>query len=89
MKMIAKLSEELQQTIRDHGDGPFKVVDPSTEGVYVLMARDQCERLKPLFGKDPFTHEEQRALLRQAGERAGWSDPEMDAYDEYDQHRQS
>jgi hypothetical protein len=87
--MIVKLSEELQRTVREQGDGPIEVVDPGTDKVYVLMARDQYERLKPLFGDDPITHEEQRALLRKAGERAGWDDSKMDAYDQYDQHRQS
>ena len=36
--------------------------------------------------QDRFSHSEQREVLRRNGERAGWDDPEMDAYDDYDAH---
>jgi hypothetical protein len=84
--MTAKLNEELQRALQQRGDGPVEVVDPGTSKIYVIIAREQYERLKPLFEEDPLSKEEQRALLRRAGERAGWDDPEMDAYDHYDEH---
>jgi hypothetical protein len=85
--MAAKLNEELQREVQQHGDRPVEAVDPSTNKRYVLIARDQYDRLKPLFEEDPLSEQEQRALLRRAGERAGWDDPEMDVYDNYDLHR--
>ena len=85
--MIVKLSEEMQKALHEQGGGPIEVVDPGTNKVYFLIARDQYDRLKPLFEEDPLTRQEQRELLHQTGKRAGWDDPEMDAYDTYDEHR--
>jgi len=85
--MTPKLSEELQRALEQQGDGPVKVVHPVTNEVYFLIAGEQYDRLKPLFENDPMTEEEQKFLIQQAGKRAGWDDPEMDVYDNYDQHR--
>lgn len=85
--MTPKLSEELQHALEDQGNGPVKLVHPVTNQVYYLIALDQYDRLKPLFEHDPVTHQEQRFLLQEAGKRAGWDDPAMDAYDHYDEHR--
>ena len=85
--MTPKLSEELQQALEDQGGAPVKVVHPVTNQVYLLIAADQYDRLRPLFEQDPMTEQEQRFLLQQAGKRAGWDDPAMDAYDRYDEHR--
>ena len=85
--MVAKLNDELQRALKEHGEGPIEVVDPETSKFYVLVARDQYERLRPLFEAEPMTQQEQRELLRQAGKRAGWDDSEMDDYDRYDERR--
>jgi hypothetical protein len=84
--MTAKLSDELRQEIEKQGDHPIEVIDPGTQKVYFLIPREQYERLKPLFENEPLSAAEQQELLRQAGRRAGWDDPEMDAYDRYDDH---
>ncbi len=85
--MTAKLSEELQRALHEQGDRPVEVVDPGTNRVYILVAREQYDRLKPLFEGDPMTPQEQQQLLRDAGRRAGWDEPAMDAYDRYDEVR--
>lgn len=85
--MAATLSEELQRAITDQGEAPVEVLDPATNRTYVLIPREQYERLRPLFGADPVTPLEQRQLLRDVGRRAGWDDPRMDAYDRYDEAR--
>ena len=85
--MAAQLSDELRREIERQGDRPIEVVDPATNKVYLLVPREQYERLKPIFEDEPLSALEQRELLRQAGQRAGWDDPEMDAYDHYDENR--
>lgn len=85
--MTAQLSDELRRELERQGDRPIEVVDPATNKVYLLVPREQFERLKPLFEDEPLSALEQRQLLRQAGRRAGWDDPAMDAYDHYDQRR--
>ncbi len=85
--MIAKLNDEIRLALQEHGDRPLEVVDPATSRLYMVIAREQYDRLKPLFQDDPMTLEEQRHILREAGRRAGWDDPAMDAYDRYDDAR--
>jgi hypothetical protein len=85
--MAAQITDELRRELERHGDRPIEVVDPATNKVYLLVPREQFERLKPLFEDEPLSTAEQRELLRQAGRRAGWDDPQMDAYDHYDEHR--
>jgi hypothetical protein len=54
--------------------------------VYVLIADEQFDRLRSLIDMQPVSIDQQRIALRDAGARAGWDDPEMDAYDQYDRH---
>jgi hypothetical protein len=83
--MTATLNDELQQIVRSHGDRPVEVLDPATNRAYVLISRDQYDRLRPLFENDPLSLSEQRRLLQDAGRRAGWDDPAMSDYDRYDE----
>lgn len=85
--MIVKLNDELHDALIEQGERPIEVLDPATNRVYVLLAREQYERLRLLFDTDPLSPEEQRHLIREAGRRAGWDDQEMDAYDRYDEVR--
>ena len=85
--MAATLSDELQQAVERQGGRPVEVIHPGTQKVYLLVPREQYDRLRPLLEDERLTLDEQRRLLADAGRRAGWDDPEMDAYDQYDQHR--
>jgi hypothetical protein len=87
--MAATLSDELQQAVERQGGRPVEVIHPGTQKVYMLVPREQFERLRPLLEDDRLSPAEQRRLLTDAGRRAGWDDPAMDAYDRYDQHRDS
>jgi len=77
----------LAHALDKHGDVPLRTVHPVTGKVFVLVSEDRYEQLKPLFEHDPLSREEQQILLREAGRRAGWDEPAMDAYVDYDQHR--
>ena len=55
--------------------------------MYVLIADEQFDRLRSLLDMDPLSLDQQRIALCNAGLRAGWDDPEMDVYDNYDAHR--
>jgi hypothetical protein len=65
----------------DLPDAPRRL-DPRSNTLYALVPVDCYERFKAFFEDDPITREEQKALLRDLGKRAGWDDPEMDIYDE-------
>ena len=81
------LPAELQDMVENSGDAPVRVVDPRTQRVYVLIADEQFDRLRSLLDMEPLSLDQQRIALSAAGRRAGWDDPEMDVYDNYDAHR--
>jgi hypothetical protein len=58
-----------------------RAIDPRTRKTYVLVSEETYERLQALLVPERLPLAEQRALLRAAGKRAGWDDPEMDVYD--------
>jgi hypothetical protein len=55
-------------------DAPRRL-DPRTGTAYAVLPEERYERFKAFFEEDPLTEAEKRALLRQAGRRAGWDDP--------------
>jgi hypothetical protein len=80
------LSDELKQVVHVQGDQPIELVDPDTQRTYVLLPREVYDRLAAPGG-DALSESERRKLLRDFGLRAGWDDPQMDAYDRYDEIR--
>jgi hypothetical protein len=61
--------------LRDEPDAPRRR-DPRTGATYAVVPEERYERFKAFFEEDPLTEAERRALLREAGRRAGWEDPE-------------
>lgn len=84
---MTTLPLELQDMVEHSGDTPVRVVDPRTQRVYVLVANEQFDRLRSLLDMEPLSLDQQRMALVDAGQRAGWDDPEMDVYDNYDAHK--
>lgn len=83
------LPQTLKQPIAASDDGRVRLTDPETQTEYVLLPAEQYDRLvQTEFDEGPSTEQEELHLLREAGERAGWNDPEMDIYDELDPRRQ-
>lgn len=67
----------IRNLLGDEPDAP-RVTDPRTKTTYALLAEERYERFKAFFEEDPLTPAERLALLREAGKRAGWNDPEQD-----------
>ena len=84
---MTNLPSELHDIVEQSGDAPVRVVDPRTQRVYVIIADEQFDRLRSLIDMEPLSLDQQRIALRDAGQRVGWDDPEMDAYDQYDAHQ--
>jgi hypothetical protein len=86
--MTVDLTEPLQVALDASGEEPLRLIDPRTNESYVLVKAETYERLKALLYDDgPPSEEEMRRQLAASGERAGWTDPEMDVYDNYDESR--
>ena len=83
------IPKELQQAVRASHGRPLRLTDPETHAEYVLLQADMYDQLHELFYNEiPLTLDERRAVLIQAGLRAGWDDPEMDVYNDLDPRRQ-
>jgi hypothetical protein len=78
------LSPDQLLEINQAGDQPVRVIDPQTQKVYVIVESERFDQLRSLISDEPLSLAEQRQLLIRAGKRAGWDDPEMDCYDNYD-----
>jgi hypothetical protein len=83
--MRVTLSEAQQQEIAREGDRPIEAIDPSTQKVYFLVPAEVFERVQALLG-DSFDVRETYAAQDAALAKV-WSDPELDAYADYDRHK--
>jgi hypothetical protein len=82
---MIELNENQQRELRQ--SNRVRVSDPETQREYVIVSADVYDRLESLVWHDSdWTPHEQLALLAESGKRAGWNDPEMDVYDDYDEH---
>ena len=85
---MVSLPTELREALVAAGGGPVRLTDRETQAEYVLLPAERYDRLThPGYEDGPLTADERLALVRHAGERAGWDDPEMDVYDELDPRR--
>ena len=85
--MTVTLSPELQQALDAQPEAPVRVTDPRTNANYVLLTLEQYERIKPFFEAEERPLSALYPLMEESALRAGWDNPEMDVYNDYDAHR--
>jgi hypothetical protein len=78
-----ELTNDLRQAVNAQGT-PLEIIDSQTGNVFVLVNQSIFERVQSLVGDD--LAETYPAQIESAM-RAGWDDPVMDEYNDYDQHR--
>ena len=61
--------------------------DVGSRARYVLLPAEQFERLKSLVGAEDFDIRETYTAQEEVLNKAGWDDPEVDSYNDYDAHR--
>jgi hypothetical protein len=83
--MILKLAPELRDALSRDAEGTVTLEDEQSRQQYALMPAMRYERLRSLLPDD----EVRIAAAAQSAVAgaAGWDDPEMDIYDDYDRHR--
>jgi hypothetical protein len=82
--MILTLSAEQRQAIVDHPDELVELIDEQSRERFVLLPLAQFERVKALLATDDFDVRESYAAQSAALAAAGWDDPELDIYNDYD-----
>jgi hypothetical protein len=81
--MSLELSNDQRQAVDAEGT-PLKLVDPRTGSIYVLVDETVFQQLQSLSGDD--LADTYQAQIESAM-RAGWDDPVMDEYNDYDRRR--
>jgi len=81
--MAMELSDEQRQAV-DTAGTPLKLVDPRNGHVYVLVQEQVFSQVQLLLSDD--LADTYPAQIESAM-RAGWNDPVMDEYNDYDRRR--
>ena len=85
---MMELTPEQRQQLRQANGAEVRFRDPEANREYVILPAEIYNRLRSILSDDgDWTPEEQLFLLAESGKRAGWDDPEMDVYDNYDENR--
>lgn len=87
--MNPRISEEQRPALNSRPGQPVTVEDELTHSKYVLLPLDLYERVHSLFRDEPFDVTDTYAAQSAAAGAAGWDDPEMDVYSDYDAHRRT
>ena len=88
--MTTKIPDDLRQAIENEGGSPLHLVDAATNAHYVLMRADQYEILSGLLAEgQKFDVRELYPLMAKSAASAGWDDPDLDAYNDYDARKNS
>ena len=86
--MMIELTQEQREQLRQANGAEVRLRDAEAGREYVIVPAETFDRLRSLLYDDgDWTSEEQLRLLAESGKRAGWDDPEMDVYDNYDESR--
>jgi hypothetical protein len=84
---ISKI-DRLPQVLEDSPENPVYLVDEDGQATHVVISAESYLRLQALLEPEPFDVRETYAAQSQALSKI-WDDPELDLYNDYDQHRLS
>jgi hypothetical protein len=82
--MTNKLPDELRPLILAHPGSPVELVDEQTQAAYMLVPSEEFRRLRTSADDDLG---DTYAAQIESAMRAGWGDPLLDEYNDYDAHR--
>jgi len=86
--MTTKLPDDLRQAIEKEGGSPVHLGDAATNVHYVLMRAEQYANLSAMFAEGvEIDGRELYPLMARSAASAGWDDPDLDAYNDYDAHK--
>ena len=86
--MTLTLTDEQQKALAGQSASELRLIHPQTNEAYVLVRADQYERVKEILEIEDNDLRDTYPAQIESAMRAGWSDPEMDEYDDYDANRE-
>jgi hypothetical protein len=81
------LTEDQSRAIEQADEIPPKITDPRTRRTYVLVTVDVFDRIKALVGDTDYALADTYRAQLDSAMKAGWDDPAMDEYADYDAHK--
>jgi hypothetical protein len=87
--MSIELTEEQSKAIEQAAGAPPSVTDPRTQKTYVLITMDVFQQIKSLVGSEAEALADTYPAQLDSAMKAGWGDPAMDEYNDYDAHCRS
>jgi hypothetical protein len=85
--MILPLSAEQRDALAARPGELLELIDELSQARYVVLPGEQFDRLRALLTCDEFDVRETYAAQSAALAAAGWDDPELDIYNDYDANR--
>ena len=79
------LTSEQLEALQANPDCAVRVVDPQTNATYVIVRADIYEQMHSILRSEYQIGDTYLAQVRSAM-RAGWDDPAMDDYNNYDEN---
>ena len=79
----------MRQALSEHPDQPVYVVDAATQKSYVLVPASTYQRVRALLFDDAESNAEETWPLIHEALADDWDAQGMEAYDDYDRHRQA
>ena len=84
-----QLTDEMRQALSEHSERPIHVVDATTQKSYVLMPEGTYQKLQAFFYDEGDPDPREFMALAHEAFKEDWNSPGMEAYDDYDRHRQA
>jgi hypothetical protein len=85
--MTPVITDQIREALKAEHGAPVQVVDEQTRRVYYVISAEQFEAVRALIADGEFDPREAYPLIAKSAGDAGWADPAMDAYNNYDEHR--
>ncbi len=82
------LSVEQQQALAASGGAPLQLVDEETRQAYYIISAEQYAVMRANSSGTDLDPRDAYPLMSEAAGAAGWDDPAMDVYDNYDEERE-
>jgi hypothetical protein len=82
--MSLSLTAEQRRALADHPGEPVEFIDEASQARFVLLPAEQFDRIKALLTTDELDIRETYAAQSAALAAAGWDDPGLDIYNDYD-----
>jgi hypothetical protein len=81
------LTSEQLHLLQESQGNPVPVVDAASQKLYFIISAEQLETVRAVMECGEFQPAELYPLIAKSAAAAGWDLPDMDEYDNYDEHR--